>query len=553
MPDISAGPNVVLVIIDDLAYGDLVCHGNPYTQTPHLDQLYAQSSRFTQTCSGPVCTPARAMLMTGRYAYRTKAIDTYCGRTTMDPNEVTLAQVLRDRGYATCLSGKWHLGDNAPSRPQDLGFDEVLMHNGGGLRQPGNYGYWQRWDSYQDPYLMHNGTGARHKGYCTDIFTDHAIDFIQKHQNEPFFAYLGANAPHTPLEVPDSWLERYAQVDLPETFKRVYAMVDNLDYNIGRLRKALDEMGLADNTVLIFTSDHGPCASASHEGSIRFNAGLRDRKGTMYDGGVRVPLFWHWPKRIKPDRVIDRVASPIDVMPTLASICGAAVPDDRLIDGVDLSPLLLEPDAAANWPDRTIFLQGHRGDVPQLYNNCLARDQRFKLVNGCELYDMQADPNETTNVAEAHPEVVARLRAAYEAWFAQVCAERPDNFAPLPIALGSADENPLVLNRNDRRTHGKDGWNEDPTHGHWEIKPTSTDPQSFDIDIEFRPMQQPGTAFLAIGDQCWSQLVAVGAQGCRFAQRRVEAGQQRVQSWVSDGQELLGARYVIFRWGQSRV
>ena len=137
-------PNVLFIIMDDLAYGDLACHGNPHIRTPHLDRMHARSTRFTQTCSGALCTPARAMIMAGRYAYRTRAIDTYNGRSTLDPDEVTVAQVLKDAGYATCLSGKWHLGDNYPSRPQDLGFDEVLMHNGGGLRQPGNDGYWDR-------------------------------------------------------------------------------------------------------------------------------------------------------------------------------------------------------------------------------------------------------------------------------------------------------------------------------------------------------------------------------------------------------------------------
>jgi len=545
----SATPNVVLIIMDDLACGDLACLGNPHTHTPHLDRLHANATRFTQTCSGPLCTPARAMLMTGRYAYRTRAIDTYCGRTTLDPAEVTLAQVLKNRGYATCLSGKWHLGDNAPSRPQDMGFDEVLMHRGGGLRQPCNDGFWDGDDAYENPWLMHNGRGVRTHGYCTDVFTDHAINFIENHAQQPFFLYLATNAPHSPFEVGERWLERYQNADLPDKFKRVYAMVDNIDHNIGRVMRTLEQQGIARNTIVIFTSDHGPCGSASHEGRVRFNAGLRSFKGRMYDGGIRVPAFWHWPGQFAAGRDVDRVSCHIDVLPTLAALCDANVPRDRKIDGVDLSPLLLDKTTLENWPARTLFLQWHRGDVPQRFNNCMARTQRYKLVNGVELYDMQNDPGETTDLAASLPEVVAQLRAEYEAWFDDVSHERPDNYAPPAIHLGSPRENPVVLNRNDRRPHGPDSWAEDETLGHWEVEAVGGADARYDVTAEFRAINSAAGALVTLdvsGSQ-WTLTARPGQRRCVFENLTLGTGRLRLEATAVDGGQRLGARYVIVR------
>ncbi|MEO0588110.1 MAG: arylsulfatase, partial [Planctomycetota bacterium] len=467
-------PNIIVVIADDLAYGDLTCHGNPNAHTPRLDQLHGQAQRLTHYSSGFLCTPARAMLMTGRYAYRTRAIDTFCGRTTLDPDEVTLAQLLRNNGYATCLSGKWHLGDNHPSRPQDLGFDEVLMHLGGGLRQPANPGFYEDRDAYQDPDLLHNGTLTPHTGYCTDIFTDHAIDFARQHADQPFFIYLAYNAPHTPLEVDDQLVEPFRD-RLSENHARVAAMVSNIDDNVGKLLDTLDQIGQADNTLVVFTSDHGPCGSSNHDGQARFNANLRGGKGSPYDGGVRVPSLWRFPARFGPPRDVDRIAAPIDILPTVADLAGIAPPQDRTIDGVSLTPLLNAPDepaftdANSRWPDRTLVLQWHRGDHPRPFVNTMTRSQQFKLVNGIELYDLDHDPSESTDIAAQHPDTVAALRADYLRWFDDVAHTRPDNFAPPPIHLGTPHENPTTLNENDRRIHVDDDWKNPRLTGHWEV------------------------------------------------------------------------------------
>ncbi|MBM4042793.1 MAG: arylsulfatase, partial [Planctomycetes bacterium] len=327
-------PNVLLIITDDQCYGDLGCHGNEKLKTPNLDKLAAESVEFTQFYVCPVCAPTRASLMTGRYNYRTGAIDTYLGRAMMHPDEVTLAEVLAAAGYKTGIFGKWHLGDNYPLRPIDQGFQEALTHKGGGLCQPsdfpGNPGY-------TDPILDHNGKPEPTKGYCTDVYTDAALKFIEANKGQPWFCYHATNAPHSPLQVDEKYVEPYRKMGLGENTAKVYGMVANIDENVGRLLAKLDELKLAENTIVIFLTDNGPCGSQRDKGQpIRFNAGLRDQKGTVYDGGIRVPFFFRWPAKIKTGRKVGTIAAHIDVLPTLAAACGARVPPDIKLDGLSL-------------------------------------------------------------------------------------------------------------------------------------------------------------------------------------------------------------------------
>lgn len=314
-------PNVLLVICDDLAWGDLAAHGNPHTATPHLDALHAVSARCNRHYSGPVCSPARASLMTGRYHYRTRVRDTYCGRSIMDPRERTLAHLLGEAGYHCGLFGKWHLGDCYPSRPIDLGFDECLMHLAGGIGQPGDRpaNHYGEATCYFDPELVRNGVPEPSQGYCTDVFTDAAIAYIEERQGKgPWFAKVSYNAPHSPHQVPEEWAAPYHAMGLPERWALVYGMVANIDHNLGRLRETLAATGQADDTIVIFTSDHGPCGSARDaELGIRWNAGLRAQKGTVYEGGIRVPCLWHGPGIAVGD--VDEATHVIDVLPTLVS------------------------------------------------------------------------------------------------------------------------------------------------------------------------------------------------------------------------------------------
>lgn len=474
MTDLADRPNVLIIIMDDLAWGDLGCHGNPHTRTPRLDRLHDESTRLSRYCSGPVCTPARAALMTGRYPYRTGAIDTYLGRSNLHHEETTLAELLRWAGYATGIFGKWHLGDCYPMRAMDRGFDEAVVHNGGGLCQPANFGH----DDYFNPELMHNGRPQRYDGYCTDIFTDQAMAWVERQAGgeRPWFCYLATNAPHSPMRVDDRWARPHLDAGLPEVWARLYGMVENIDHNVGRMLDRLEALGAADHTLVLYTSDHGPCGSArDDQRRSRFNAGLRDIKGTVYEGGVRVPCFWRWPGRFDPDRELDRIANPVDIMPTLADACGFEPPADRAIDGVSLMPLLGGTTAPADWPDRHVFVQWHRGDEPVRYRKAAAIGQHYKWVRPDEhepdeLYDLEADCGETRDLAGDLPDVVERMRGAYDAWFDDVCGDRPDNFAPPRITIGTDHEPTTVLTRQDWRLYPGLGEAWDTEHpGYWPI------------------------------------------------------------------------------------
>jgi len=341
-------PNVILIITDDQGYGDLGVTGNPHVKTPVIDALAKESLRFNNFYVSPVCAPTRASLMTGRYSLRTGIRDTYNGGAIMASNEVTIAEMLKKADYKTGIFGKWHLGDNYPSRPSDQGFDESLIHLSGGIGQVGDITTYFKGDkSYFDPILWHNNKKEAYSGYCSDIFTDNAIAFIEKNKEAPFFCYLSFNAPHTPLQVPEKYYQQYASIDPASGFenddrpftemsnkdkedaRKVYAMVTNIDDNLGKLFKKLDDLNIADNTLIIFMTDNGPQ-------QIRYVAGMRGRKGSVYKGGVRVPFYMKYPASFKGDKDIESVAAHMDVLPTLSEICNVDLPKEKVIDGKSL-------------------------------------------------------------------------------------------------------------------------------------------------------------------------------------------------------------------------
>lgn len=527
-------PNVLLIITDDQCYGDLGFHGNDKIRTPHLDRLAAESVAFTQGYVCPVCAPTRASLMTGRYNYRTGAIDTYLGRAMMHPDEVTLAEVLAAAGYRTGIFGKWHLGDNFPLRPIDQGFHEALTHKGGGLCQPSDY---PGNPGYFDPILDHNGKPVKTKGYCTDVYTDAALKFIEANRERPWFVYHATNAPHGPLQVDERYAEPYRKMGLGENTARVYGMVENIDENVGRMLARLKELGLEENTIVIFLGDNGPCPSQRDKGQpIRFNAGLRDQKGSVYEGGIRVPFFIRWPARFKGGRGLDTIVAHIDVLPTLAAACGARVPPDIKLDGLSLLPLL-DGDKTP-WPDRTLYTQWHRGDEPILYRNCMARSQRWKLVNGKELYDIPADPGETKDVAAQHPDIVAKMRKGYEEWFKDVSATR--GYAPPRIVLGAPEENPSLLTRQDWRGP-QAGWA--PTSlGHWEV--SIARPGKYRIRLLFAPVADEASVQCAVGAVRLTAIVPKGAREATLEPAALEPGDARLEAWATTGASTVGVHYV---------
>ena len=519
-------PNVVLIISDDQGYGDLSIHGNPHLKTPHIDSIGTSGVQFTQFHVNPVCSPTRSSLMTGRDYYRTGVVDTYLGRSMMYPDETTVAELLAGAGYRTGIFGKWHLGDNYPMRAMDQGFQETLVHRGGGIGQPSDP---PGGSSYFDPVLFENGKQVHASGYCTDVFFNRAIDFIERRRSQPFFAYIATNAPHSPLQVAGEEVKPFLGKGLDDTTTKIYGMVSNLDRNVGRLLDRIRALGIEQDTILIFMTDNGPQQR-------RYNAGMRGLKGSVYQGGIRVPFFLRWPGGVKGARKIGRLSAHIDVLPTLLDACGVMKPQQLAVDGRSLMPLLKDDRSA--WPDRTLYFQWHRGDVPEPHRSAAARNQRYKLVNGSELYDLEADPQEQTDLSIRHPDIVARMRADYDEWFASV--RRTRNFEPPRIHVGSTHENPVVLTRQDWRG-ARAGWTEDSL-GHWEIDVVGRGNHS--VTVHTVPLPEAASIRLEINGAAWNHKVEKGAAESRISPIPLPTGPGRLQATIQSGQRTIGPQYL---------
>lgn len=504
-------PNVILIITDDQGYGDFGFTGNPHVQTPNLDQLAKESVRFNNFYVSPVCAPTRSSLMTGRYSLRTGVRDTYNGGAIMAANEVTIAETLKEVGYQTGIFGKWHLGDNYPSRPSDQGFDESLIHLSGGMGQVGDFTtYFQGDRSYFDPVLWHNNEQEAYQGYCSDIFAANAIQFIEDNKDGPFFCYLSFNAPHTPLQVPAPYLERYKDVDPSTGFgqedrpfpemsekdkedaRRVYAMVDNIDDNLGQLFKKLEELDIAEETIVIFMTDNGPQQR-------RYKAGLRGLKGSVWRGGVRVPLLFKYPQLKTPVEEIEETTAHIDLLPTITALCQADLPKMKKMDGTSLLPLL-QGEKIEDLNNRSLFFTWTRKS-PELYNNMALQKGPYKLVGQTDydapisafgLFNIEEDPYEQTNLVAMHPAIANDLKQALDNCYADLI-QSPNLMQPPLIQVGRSAENPLYLNRND--ASGERGiWAAPEVFGQWAVDML---PGTYNFTFKFRePVAAKGKMYL---------------------------------------------------------
>jgi arylsulfatase A-like enzyme len=513
-------PNVVLIITDDQGFGDVAIHGNDKIRTPNMDRIAREGVQFTQFQVCPVCSPTRSSLMTGRYNYRTGVVDTYLGRSMMRPDEVTVAEMLRDAGYRTGIFGKWHLGDNYPLRAMDQGFGASVVLRGGGLGQPSDV---PGGGDYFDPILFRNGKPERFKGYCSDIYTNEALSFLDQNASRPFFLYLATNAPHDPLQVAEDLVAPYRRMGLDEQTAKTYAMVENADTNIGRVLSRLNSRGLDRNTIVIFMTDNGPQRP-------RYNAGMRGIKGTVYQGGIRVPFFLRWPSVVKPGSQVDRIAGHIDVTPTLLEACGVAAPKHP-IDGRSLMPLLRNPGAA--WQDRTLFTQWHRGDAPEPFRSAAVRTQRWKLVDGKELYDLGGDPAEKTDVAASQPEVVARLRGEYEKWFADVSSKGYD---PPRMSIGTRHQHSVVLTRQDWRGP-KAAWTPEAI-GHWEV--SVAEATNYEVKARIERRKEPARITMSLNGASLAADAPPGAEEAILGRTRIAKGDGRVTAEVTAGAKTTG-------------
>jgi arylsulfatase len=430
-------PNIIYVMTDDQGYGDVAAHGNPIIRTPNLDRLHGQSVRLTEFHVSPTCSPTRAALMTGRHEFRSGVTHTILERERLALSATTLPQVLKAGGYTTGIFGKWHLGDEDAYQPGRRGFDRVFIHGGGGIGQsyPGSCGD-APGNSYFNPVIRSDGTFVNTKGYCTDVFFDEAVTWMDANRKggKPFFCYVATNAPHGPLDCPPGsdtpYLAQLEAAGIKDPKQRAdiakfYGMIENIDTNVGRLLVKLDEWGIADNTLLVFTTDNGTAT-----GAPVFNAGMRGVKGTAYRGGTRSVSYWRWPGRLPAGVDVPALTAHIDVFPTLCECAGAEIPAGvaAKVEGRSLMPLLR--DAKAPWPDRPLFThlgRWDRGKVAEAaYRQCRVREGKWSLVNvkntprAWELYDVAADPGEKNDVAGRHPDVVARLGGTYDRWWASV-------------------------------------------------------------------------------------------------------------------------------------
>ena len=435
-------PNIIFILTDDQGYGDLSCHGNPILKTPNIDRLHDEGVRFTDFHVSPTCAPTRSALLTGRHEFRNGVTHTILERERLAPGAVTLAESLKGAGYTTGIFGKWHLGDEPDYWPSRRGFDEMFIHGAGGIGQtfPGSCGD-APGNTYFDPAILHNGRFVKTKGYCTDVFFGEATKWIESVKGgKPFLAWIALNAPHGPLQVRPEDEARYAGKVKGTNVVKFFGMIANIDDNVGRLLAKLKELGLERDTLVIFMNDNGGTV-----GVPVFNAGMRGSKVTAWLGGTRAASFWRWPETLKSSDV-SSLAAHIDFFPTLAELAGAKLSETarKQVEGRSLVPLLENP--AAPWPERTLFT--HMGRWPKgaepekfKYAVCSVRVPQWHLVSDgkkgekqWQLFDVKADPGEQTDLAAAHPDVVKKLDAAYDKWWASVQPQLVNESAKGPKA-----------------------------------------------------------------------------------------------------------------------
>lgn len=396
----ARSPNVVVILTDDQGWGDLSAHGNSNLDTPHLDSLASEGASFDSFYVCHVCAPTRAEFLTGRYYPKTGVSGVSRGEGRLNADEKTIGDYFHDAGYATGCFGKWHNGTQPPLHPNHQGFDQFYGFTSG------------HWGHYFSPPLDKNGTVVRGDGFIVDDLTNHAIEFIGANKDRSFFCYVPLNTPHSPMMVPDRFYEKFDGAEIqqkhrdpdkedPQMTRAALALVENIDWNVGRILATLDDLGLTDDTIVVFFCDNGP-------NSFRWNGGMKGRKGSIDEGGIRSPLFIRWPQKI-PMRIIRPIAGAIDLLPTLLDLCDIESDSDlpagasasrKPLDGKSLVPLLMDSDAS--WPERHLFSM-RRDQVS-------VRDQRFRLDAGGRLFDILNDRGQTQDVAGQFPEVTDRLR-----------------------------------------------------------------------------------------------------------------------------------------------
>ncbi|HAV64315.1 MAG TPA: N-acetylgalactosamine 6-sulfate sulfatase [Verrucomicrobiales bacterium] len=429
-------PNIVIILADDQGWGDLSLHGNTNLATPNIDSLARDGATFEHFFVSPVCSPTRAELLTGRWHPRGNVYSTSAGGERLDLDETTMGDVFKRAGYATGAFGKWHNGMQWPYHPNARGFDEF-------------YGFCSgHWANYFDPMLEQNGRIVKGRGFIIDDLTDHAMAFMEANRNRPFLCYVPYNTPHSPMQVPDEFWERFKEKEITQRHREpekeeveftraALAMVENIDWNVGRLLAKLEELRLVDDTIVIYLTDNGP-------NSWRWNGGMKGRKGTTDEGGVRSPLLVRWPGKIPPRKRISQIASAIDLLPTLAHVSDVRLRTAHPVDGKSLAKLLVSDDT--RWPDRHVYSHWN-GKIS-------VRSQRYRLDDAGQLFDMQTDPGQRTNVTAQFPAIAGTLKLAAMRWRDEVMADFGPAHDQRPFIVGHPDAEFTQLPARDGKASG---------------------------------------------------------------------------------------------------
>ncbi|MGQ9562230.1 MAG: exo-alpha-sialidase [Thermogutta sp.] len=557
-------PNVVIVITDDQGLGDFSCMGNPILWTPHIDRLAAEGVRLTDFHVAPVCTPTRGQLMTGQDALRNGARSVPAGTNMMWRNVPTMAEIFRSNGYRTGLFGKWHLGDHYPDRPADRGFEKAIWFGGWGVSSDVEFDN----DCLKIRYRDANQVSIADR-YCTDFWFDQALAWMEEcsKTKQPFFCYIATNAPHGPLWAQEKDALPY-RTRVPGQVADFFGMIANIDENMGRLENWLIDSGLRDNTIVTFMTDNGGTA-----GRKVFNAGLREGKGSYYDGGHRVPCVIRWPAgRIQGGREVNQPTQVQDILPTLVELCRLNVPSSVHFDGIGLATVLRDPQASL--PDRMMVVQYGGRTRAEKNDGCVIWGH-WRLVKGKELYDVSRDPGQERDVSQEHPDVVEKMRRFYDEWWEKI---EPRVYDYQPLLVGTDQENPVILSSNywagvdvdnHHRVSAAEGG---PRGGPYYLEVTK--PGRYRIELRRWPFHcqeslgSPGPkvtvagrslenvirsrkalpiagAVLSIANQELQQESSPDALGIVF-DLTLPAGRTTLQGWFRDsqGQDLCGAYYV---------
>lgn len=419
-------PNIIFVMTDDQGMGDLSCMGNEILQTPNIDDFYKKSTRFTQYLVSPTCAPSRAAIMSGQHPFHVGVTHTIQQRERMALHVFTLPQALQSSGYKTALFGKWHLGDEDAYLPQSRGFDEVLMHGAGGIGQTKLGDFPTNADNpYFDNVLLLNDKIVQTKDFCTDLFFEAALSWTKQQldQEQPFFTYLSLNAPHGPFVAPEKYKKRFLEQGYDEKTAGRYGMIENIDHNFGLLMTQLAKWNALRNTLVIFTTDNGmsmPPMQLNGEKIKPYNAGLKGRKNSPFEGGNHVPFFCYWEGVLAEGHDINELAAHIDLYPTFVELAGTKLPEDmKPLEGRSLLPLL--ENQKIKWEDRNIFVHCGRWKAGSMedekYNKFAVRNQKWRYVNNDFLFDIENDPFEKQNIIDQQANLAKDFKAHFDTWW----------------------------------------------------------------------------------------------------------------------------------------